>query len=333
MKYYYKANSDFKFELLPISTPISNITCSKKFVFITGDDFYIYCFNPKEHYTTAKDIYEAIENEKKIGLHAVIEIKPPQYPEFIVFGDIHGDLALTAVATALIKKYTKAMVIDLGDTTTYHRHCKEDGDELHINRNYGYMITKNKENEIRKNTINDMMKECKYIKIWGNHDKEDKDNVMLIAKNNTRQLIFSHAIIAEQYTIDSVHRVYQKVTCSRYVMKKLDYGKFKDYKLEMWKKDRITYIDYHYAQAKKDYLPIEKRKQIERRYRQYVGKVENYNPTFICGHQELYAALPAFYTNEFPIKRIYIDKINIAHITKYKPGSIFNNLICVDGLM
>lgn len=330
---YYKASNDFTFKLLPKSTLIKEIICCKKFVFVCKDMIYIYCFNPKIHYTTASSIYEAIEIEKDIGLKAAAKIKPPSNPEYIAFGDIHGDVALAMVAVTLMKSYSSAMSIDLGDTTAYHRHCREDGDNDYINTNWGYAITKNKENEIRKKIIDDMMKDCKCVKIWGNHDDHDKENVMLVVKNRKRQLIFSHAIIARQYTVDGVHRVYNKVPGARYVMKKYDYGTFNNDKLEIWQKDRITYIDYHYAQIKKEYLPIESRKQIEKRYRRYIGDVNKYNPIFICGHQELYMALPAFYKENFPIRRIYTDKIKIAEITRYKPGYIFDNLICVDGLM
>ena len=337
-----------KFEVLPGTTKIDAITHCKRFIFIKDNDFRIFCFCPEDVYSVIdtkqplkKQFRQPLPKsviskymliEENVGAKVAEAISLPFDPDYISFGDAHGDLSFITIAAKLLYKYRSALMVDVGDDTTYYRLKKpQTGEEEVVNKQWGYKATKKYENDIRKCYINSIIRPLKILKLWGNHDEQDRKNVMLIVKRSNDQLIFSHAIVVEQY-MKKGERIYRKEDGCSYILKKYPFGDHGSDHLEIWKKN-TGYIDYYHAKERQDRkIPSSTRIRIENRYKSYVGKVATYNPTLICGHDHLYTAVPAINSIQFPLKKLYLWKITLDDIDSKNDGNVLNNIVCVDAM-
>ena len=295
----------------------------KKFTFIYENKEVSYCFNLEEIYAHM-DAKEVVKNrldvaigpsayrpylllEENAGIIAASAVVADT-PDYIVYGDVHGDMCLLAIAVTFRKRYDCKM-IDLGDDATFHRlRGKERKDRtLHkISKRWGYDAYLIDENERRKEFVDAVMK-LKYMKhiirLWGNHDGEDSpiNTVVVVIKNATRQIILTHGIIAKQFAdgnepicnVDSGIPILRK----RKEIKNgndtiIPYDKVTNY---IWflhaNKNRESLHKRSKEYIKKMPEP-ENIKDIEARYRSYVGSVANENIHVIVGHDALYGCIP-----------------------------------------
>ena len=292
---------------------INYISKCKKFVVFTKDDVDIHCINPVtayKHATLESDIDRVFEGtdsrydnkfryEEYIGKQFVDSIAVPEDARYITFSDTHGDICLLTIGILLHRK-SKALTILTGDAVNARENLWN-----------GRRTSKTESNDRNEYTLRLLKQHPGIIQLTGNHDK-DIDATMIIASNDTRQIVFHHAIITDT--------------------------DLEAYKTTYYKGDKLTFYRRigsakFFHSYEEDFEPEDTR-MINIRYSNMIKAtgMKNYNPYIICGHDNGYIAVAVTTGKKFPPKKHYIPNITIGEINK-TTKNIFHRIISTDGYL
>ena len=360
----YLKDIDISFEKVTDDKHLNVIDYCKKYVFIFPKDIWIFCFSRKEFYRKVNKNQKAVskllipdspgfpwshfmkleENiSYKLADSIIKHIPKSLYPQYICFGDTHGDVCLLNTGLLLNKHYKGALTIDLGDDCKYHGIIDEK-----INNRWNYPTTI-EENAFRTEFTWKLsqMKRKNFETIWGNHDKcFGRDTVAIVAINKNRQIIFAHAIIPRQFIINVspgefatdknfIHEfqenaekiIFRTETVKSHMGDKLYYFE---------KTNRVKFIRHYHTKFREDRAPPMKKEIVEKEMRKYVKLEEDYvdNLFMICGHDHYYSHVASVidHAEEFPFPFVNPKCGFIGDITNIKGNSLFYRIITVDGL-